>query len=620
MTSTTLTIDQIRLSPFNVRNRIPSVEDTATLEASILVEGLRVPIDIHRMRDSKLYGAFAGRRRYYAIKRLVERGDLARDWPVPHKVHTASDAELTEMSISENLIRKDMEEHELYAGVAKAAALGHSAAQIARNLGQSDVRKVERWMRLGQLAPPVFSALVAGTIKGEQAMAYAATADRELQAATFAQLPSFAPPVQIRAALKIGDALLRRQLTFVGEAIYRAAGGRYELDLFAEDAIERGRIVDEGLLQRLVEEKMATIREQVRETTGRPELRFIPAPPLFAGQIDNQLVITPTRKGDRLVLPDNPGVVACIQIDAGGEPAINYWWETRKAKFGGEKPATVVPMSSGPIGHAAVDASARGKADAAIRREEGLGPDATFTLSAQRKAILRAALIDDAEAGGTAALDYLVFAQARALLAAPGGAAERIGMRTIGGDAMAGVSHDAHALAHRHLGAMPATQTTAAAIERIRARPFFVEPSVDAAFLLYRDEDPQVKNVTAALVAGFALDRSLASDDYRVPIHDVVAHLVGADRDDAVRLRYWTPTAELLELFPRAKRDAIGEPFVDRATHRAWSKLTSRDLTAAVHTAVARAGGKGAGWVHPLLRFTSPFLAHQAIAQEARAS
>ena len=618
MNSTALTIDQIRLSPFNVRNRIPSADDTATLEASILVEGLRVPIDVHRMRDSKLYGAFAGRRRYFAIKRLVERGELARDWPVPHKLHEASDAELTEMSITENLIRTDMEEHELYAGVAKAAALGHSAAQIARNLGHSDVRKVERWMRLGQLAPPVFRALADGALTIEQAMAYAGTADRELQAVTFARLPSFSSPTQIRAALKIGDTLLRRHLTFVGEAIYRAAGGRYELDLFAEDANERGRIVDEGKLATLVDEKLATIREQVRASTGRAELRFIPAPPLFSGQVDNQLAITPTRKGDQLVLPDHPAVVACIQIDAGGEPAISYWWETRKAKFGGEKPAVVTPVSSGPIGRAATAAGPN--SDAAVRREEGISQDATFALSAQRKAILRAALIDDAEAGGSAALDYLVFAQARALLGTPGGAAERIGMRTIGGDTMVGVSHDAHALAHQHLGPMPATQTTAAAIARIRARPFFSEASVDAAFLLYRDEDPQVKTVTAALVAGVALDRSLATDDDRLPIHDVVAHLVGADRDDAVRRRYWTPTAELLDLFPKAQRHAIGAPFVDGATHRAWSKLNSRDLTAAVHTAVTRTGGKGAGWVHPLLRFNSPFLAHQAIAQEARAS
>jgi ParB-like chromosome segregation protein Spo0J len=610
VTSTTLTIDQIRLSPFNVRTRIPPAEDTVSLEASILVEGLRVPIDVHRLRGSKAFGTFAGRRRYFAIKRLVERGDLAPDWPVPHRLHEASDAELTERSITENLIRTDMEEHELYAGVAKAAALGHAPAEIARNLGQSDVRKVERWMRLGQLAPPVFGALADRTITIDQAIAYAGTHDRDLQAATFARLPAWSSPTQIRAALKIGDTLLRRQLTFVGEALYRAAGGRYELDLFAEQAGERGRVVDEGKLAALVEEKMAAIRAQVRLTTGTPELRFVAAPPLFAGQVDNQLAITPVRKGERLVLPDNPAVVACIQVDAAGEAAISYWWETRKAKYGGEKPAAPTLVSSGPIGQPAATPGA--KVDPATRREEGLGQDATFVLSAQRKAILRAALIDDAESGGDVALDYLVFAQARALL---GTAGERIGMRAIGADAMTGVSHEAHALAHQHLASLPATQTTASAIARLRARPFFTEADLDAAFLLYREEALEVKNVTAALVAGFALDRSLATD--RVAIHDVVAHLVDADRDDAVRRRYWTPSAELLDLFPKEQRRAIGAPFVDRATHNAWSKLKSDDLTAAVHAAVTRAGGKGGSWVHPLLRFTGPELAHRAIEREA---
>lgn len=612
MNSTTLTIDQIRLSPFNVRTRIPAPEDTATLEASILVEGLRVPIDVHRMRGSKTFGAFAGRRRYFAIKRLVERGDLDPKWPVPHKLHDATDAELIERSITENLLRTDMEDHELYAGVAMAAAKGHTPAQIATNLGQNDVRKVARWMRLGQLAPEIFKALVEGTIGVDQAMAFAGTEDRKLQAEIFRQVGAHAMPSAIRRALKIGDAMARRYLSFVGEAIYRAAGGRYELDLFAEAADDRGRVVDEGLLQQLVEEKMATVREQVRHTTARPELRFVPAPPeVSKGVTDNQLAVTPRMKGDRLDLPAGD-IVAHIALDATGEPLVSYWWATRRAKFGSEKPAEVKPVAVGPIG-AAIGEQPAARSSGEIRRDEGLSQDATFALRAVRKAILRAALADDADAGGEVGLDFLVFVQMRALLTErrPAG----LGMRIIASDMLVGVSHEALALGCELVDQTPAARITANAIARLLARPFFTEPDLGKAFIDFVEADVPMKRLAAALVAGMAMERSLATDG--LALHDVVAHFAGADRDDEVRRNYWTPTAEQLELLNKEPRRAIAEPFVDRASFASWEKLKSAELTTAVLTAVTRPGGKGETWVHPLLRFTSPFLAHQAVAREA---
>ncbi|KAK0339938.1 hypothetical protein LTR94_032551, partial [Friedmanniomyces endolithicus] len=102
-----LTLDQIRLSPLNVRRTPREQEDTSALEELILQQGLRVPIEVHQMRGSKgTWGAFAGRRRYYAIGRLIERGDMAADAPVEVIDHVGySDAELIEMSITENLPR-----------------------------------------------------------------------------------------------------------------------------------------------------------------------------------------------------------------------------------------------------------------------------------------------------------------------------------------------------------------------------------------------------------------------------------------------------------------------------------------------------------------------------------
>ncbi|HET9512085.1 MAG TPA: ParB/Srx family N-terminal domain-containing protein [Sphingomonas sp.] len=109
MSSTTLTIDQIDISPLNVRTYRPDIEDTTALEDSILERGLIQPIAVHPMKGSKRWGAIAGGRRTRAIKALVARGALPRDWAVPVTQHVGlSDAELIEVSINENLIRRDL--------------------------------------------------------------------------------------------------------------------------------------------------------------------------------------------------------------------------------------------------------------------------------------------------------------------------------------------------------------------------------------------------------------------------------------------------------------------------------------------------------------------------------
>ena len=137
MSSTTLLIDQLCLSPLNVRTYSPDAEDTAGLQASILADGLINPIAVHQMKGSKTkWGAVAGGRRYRAIKALIGNGDLPADYQVRVNVLDGlNDAELIEHSITENLVRRDLRQHELYAGVARAAARGHGVEQIAKGIG-----------------------------------------------------------------------------------------------------------------------------------------------------------------------------------------------------------------------------------------------------------------------------------------------------------------------------------------------------------------------------------------------------------------------------------------------------------------------------------------------------
>lgn len=611
MSSTTLLIDQLCLSPLNVRTYSPDAEDTAGLQASILADGLINPIAVHQMKGGKTkWGAIAGGRRYRAIKALIGNGDLAADYAVRVNVLDGlSDAELIEHSITENLIRRDLREHELYAGVARAAARGHGVEQIAKGIGQPDVGTVSRWLRLGRLAPPIFEAFRADKISLGQATAFAAVEDQDLQRVTFERLapinPTHPTPADIRKAMKVGDARAQRELAFVGADAYRNAGGRFDLDLFADAAEERGRIVDEGKLQQLVDDKIAIVRAEIRTTTARPDLRFVPDQPKDQwDNVDHQLSVNakPRAEGG-LELPDGD-IVAHIAIDATGAPVVSYWWASRKAKFGNEKPAAPVapvPRTPAPATESPFDAHHRVEA---AREGDGLTIDGTFAMSAVRKVVLRAALIDDARDFGTVGLDYLIFAQARALLTT-GYRQQRLGIRTIVGDSLVGVSHEALALAREHVAATEAAKSAAKAVLTISQQDFFTDDDLETAFMAYRAASPEIKSLTAATIAGFVLERSLATPELRCPIHDVVASEAGIGTDNF--RQYWTPTGDMLDMFPKAQRLAIAEPFVDVPTLAAWAKAKSADLTTGVLALLTRAGSRGLRWVHPLLRFSVPY-------------
>lgn len=77
-----VTLDQLCISPFNVRRNAEDTDATQALEASIAARGLLFPLLVHDMvpfRDLALsgepiaaWGVLAGGRRLRALRRLVE--------------------------------------------------------------------------------------------------------------------------------------------------------------------------------------------------------------------------------------------------------------------------------------------------------------------------------------------------------------------------------------------------------------------------------------------------------------------------------------------------------------------------------------------------------------------
>ncbi|WP_174293433.1 ParB/RepB/Spo0J family partition protein, partial [Sphingomonas bacterium] len=343
MTSTTLTIDQLRLSPLNVRTNQVDQAATSALEASIKSEGLLQSLSVHPMRgNGKMWGVFAGGRRYRSIRALVDRGELPKDFPIAVMVHEAPDAEIVARSLAENMLRRDLHTYEECAAVARENKLGHSPEQIAARHGQELVW-ARRLIRLGNLAQPVFDAFAAGRISDDQARAFGATEDHALQLQAFEaliNLPEHArKPQAIHAWLRIDDAEEAKLLRFVGGDPYRDAGGAYELDLFADGLDDRGRVTNPPLLRRLADAKVDALRAEARVRVSRPDLRFVSAPPHGAyGGPDYTLAITPEGDDGNVTLPDGD-VVACIQITPDGEAETSFWWASRKAMEDATKPA-----------------------------------------------------------------------------------------------------------------------------------------------------------------------------------------------------------------------------------------------------------------------------------------
>lgn len=620
MPSTTLPISQLQISQFNVRTNAEDQTATTALERSILKHGLLLPLVVHELKGKRpvpLYGVHAGGRRYRALKALIDRGELPADTAVEVVIRTGTDAELLEESTAENLLRRELRDYEVYAAVARAHRKGDSPERIADVLGQ-ELAWVRRSLRLAGLARPLWDALEGGALSIDDARAYAATEDQELQAAAYAALKdlpaNLRTPAAIRAWLKIGDRELQRLLAFVGDEAYRVAGGRFELDLFADGPDDRGRVVDEGKLRQLVDEKLEAERARIRDITARADLRFVSQAPRSEFGTDHSLQIMPKMNDFGVVLLPDGDVVARLQIDEAGEPEVSYWWSSRKAKHGNRAPAPAVKaaLRTPGVRHAlrpgaAINDAAhpgdQRDADLAIKDEAGIGQDKVQIFRNLRQKILQALLIESARQLESFATDWLVWSQLRLALGDEHGSV--IGTNYLGHDRSAGA----------HLGrdlvrATEAQRVWDDAVADLRKRPCLNNADLQTAFLSFTTETPRIKELAAAIVAGLALERSLNADGYRLPTHDALASLTGGYEDARIR-ELWTPTAEFLELLPPRDRLAIAEPFVERAAFAGWSRLKGPELTRSVLSVVTgtaqwlreRTRAAAETWVHPLLRF-----------------
>lgn len=656
----------LRISRLNVRKNEADNAKTTALEASLLGVGQLKPLIVHPFKGSKpkRWGVLAGGRRFRAIGNLIARGDWPADRPIDVKIVDGPDAELIEISLHEN-ISTPLRSYEVCSTIAGLVKRGKPVELIAEHYDQTP-RQIAQLVRLGSLAAPVFAAYAAEELTLAQAKAFAATEDQAAQLAAWDELqhvPSFQrTPDRIRALLRVGERESRRLLRFVGADAYRAAGGRYELDLFADDGEERGLVMDEGLLRQLANAKLEEEREFVRKRIGR-DIRFADPPRSEYGGLNYQLQVTSqlaplddfdaarvaeltalqARLEDqaraltddegeplpgsaeaiaaidaqydpagaelaaiearrRIILPDGD-ITASLEITDNGELRLSFWWASVKARRAHDK-AQATGVSLKPI-EAGTAPSAR-DAQAAVREEYGISADATEIVKSIRRELLRALLVEDAGRGGTLGRDYAIWSCLRQAIG--NGARDATGARGIErGGGIGGF--DLAKKAREHLEMTEAHHVWTNAIEDLRRESFLTEPDDVFAFFDFLQTPEKTRRLAGAVVADIALDRSANAPGHAVPMHDVLAQLARGT-PDALRT-LWQPTGEFLDLIPRAMRHEIAAEFVDKATHAAWGKLKSAELTDRLARALGPAtngvaqGFKTAArdWVHPLLAF-----------------
>ena len=608
MTSTTFTIAELAISPLNVRQCEEDAEATDALEASLLEHGLMFPLIVHVL-DKKIgkakFGVLAGGRRFRAFGKLIANGDLPKDHPIRCEIRKGAEVqEIVELSLTENLLRRELRPWEVHAAIAKLAGEGLSTDEIARHTGQREP-VIAQWLRLGELDAPIFAAFAAGKLSADQAKAYAATEDRQLQRAAFehfARQPAYAHTAHaIRAFLKVGDAEAKRLLLFVGEGLYRARGGKFELDLFADGLeTDRGRVTDEVLLRELAEEKLTGIRDKVRVDTQHRDLPFRAEPPSQGGHVDHSLEIDPPKRKGRIKLPDGD-VVATIAIDREGEARPRFWWASRKAKADAQKAGATPKDALQPSGGNALSSAGtyEGKARAAIKEGHGFTADGFQVVRSLRRDLLRALLLHDARCGGSLGRDYLTWAQLRARLSIDSWA--QTGARGLASDPDTAPVD----VVRPHLSGVEASNFFADVMEDVAKHEAFAAETACEGLAAFLDAEPEFKKMAESLLAGLAMIRSANAEGFRVEAHDLLAERAGGDA--AFLRQMWIPTTDFVGLLPKLKRLELAEPFVGTALTVKWAKLKDRDITAAVTAVlngVAEHGDEEArSWVHPLLDF-----------------
>jgi ParB family transcriptional regulator, chromosome partitioning protein len=254
-------LSKLRPSSRNVRKS--GGTSIPELAASIARVGLLQNLNVVLATDGEHYEVVAGRRRLAALKLLVKRRKLAKDFEVPCLL--VPDAAARTVSLTENVQREAMHPADQFEAFADLVAEGRPIEDIAADFGVTPL-VVQRRLKLANVSPRLLADYRADSVTLEQLMALAITDDHAAQEAAFYESPQWQrSPEALRDHLTHEEIDAGRDALakFVGVQTYEQAGGLVRRDLFADE--QNGIfLTDATLLESLAKEKLATVAEQVQ--------------------------------------------------------------------------------------------------------------------------------------------------------------------------------------------------------------------------------------------------------------------------------------------------------------------------------------------------------------------
>jgi ParB family chromosome partitioning protein len=254
-------LSQLRPSKRNVRKTAGA--SITELAASIARVGLLQNLTVILASDGEHHEVVAGGRRLAALKLLAKERRIPKD----HEVQCLliPDVSARTVSLTENVRREAMHLADQFEAFAALVAEGRPIEDIAADFGVTPL-VVQRRLKLANVSPRLMADYRADAVTLEQLIALAITDDLAVQEAAFYDAPDWQrSPSALRERLteREIDAHQHPLVRFVGLAAYEAAGGGTRRDLFAEG--ETGvYLSDAALLDRLAQEKLAGIAEEVR--------------------------------------------------------------------------------------------------------------------------------------------------------------------------------------------------------------------------------------------------------------------------------------------------------------------------------------------------------------------
>ena len=175
----TVKLAKLKRSEKNVRTTPP--KNIEAMAASIRARGIMQNLLVTAARPKGMFEIIAGDRRYLGAMMLAEAGEIvAADYDVPVKIITGDEADLREVSLTENFQREQMTVAEECVAFQHFLKTDGDVDAVAKRFGQTR-RFIEGRLRLADLAEPIFEALAAGKISYEMAKAYGSTADKAKQ-------------------------------------------------------------------------------------------------------------------------------------------------------------------------------------------------------------------------------------------------------------------------------------------------------------------------------------------------------------------------------------------------------------------------------------------------------